>query len=81
MEIKYICGIIEESLMNTSILKEIKNYLIKTRIENRGNENPPEWHVNEYHIPKIEFQKIIPELEKQMKKEWYIHAFNLDEIN
>lgn len=74
----YICGIIEESLIDKSILKSIKRYLKKTRIEKVANESPPEWHVNEYHIPADNIKKIISQLEHIVKREWYIHAFSLD---
>ncbi len=81
MEGNYICGIIEESLIDKVILIRIKQYLKKTRIEKRLNENPPKWHVNEYHIPAIELDDIIPLLEKTINREWYIHAFNLNDKN
>jgi hypothetical protein len=78
MENNYICGIIEESLIDQSVLNKIKKYLKKTRIEKRKNEKPSEWHVNEYHLPFSVFEKIKIELETNTKKEWYIHAFNLN---
>lgn len=73
----YKCGIIEESLENPKVLEKIRKYFVKSRVQNVPDEVPSVWHVYEYHIPHGILKDLLPELENQVKSEWYIHAFNI----
>ncbi len=75
----YTCGVIEESLASSALLEQLRTYLVRSRTEAMPNEGPAEWHVNEYLIPGGELAKLLPELERHVRKGWYIHAFNIEE--
>jgi hypothetical protein len=42
-------------------------------------ENPSEWHVNEYLIPSEELNDLLVWIEADIKEAWYAHAFNVEE--
>jgi len=72
----YKLGIIEESLFNRTILHDLAKYLRSQRIEEFPDSVPPVWHICEHHIPDAALAALLPELEKQVRPSWYIHAFN-----
>jgi hypothetical protein len=72
----YKLGVIEESLENLDTLKTLQPYFFSQRIEKVPDDTSPIWHTNEYHIPEENVADLLPLLERQVKKTWYIHAFN-----
>ena len=78
MSIEYTCGIIEESLNDIGVLSKISMFLHTSRVTNLPDEEPDIWHINEYHIPEAALTSLIPELKKNIKEGWYIHAFNIE---
>jgi len=78
MSIIYTCGIIEESLNNTSILSRLSPFLHTSRVQAWPGEEPDAWHIHEYHLPEADLERLIPELERNVREGWYIHAFNVD---
>lgn len=78
MSIIYTCGIIEESLSDTSILSKISAFLHTSRVQEWPDEEPDTWHLHEYHFPEADLERFIPELQRNIKEGWYIHAFNVD---
>ena len=77
MPIVYTCGIIEESLSDTSILSDMATFLHTSRVAQPAYE-PDEWHIHEYLLPEADLKRLIPELERNIREGWYIHAFNVD---
>ncbi len=69
-------GIIEESLEDKAVLKNLEECLVSQCIENVPGDEYPIWHVNEYHIPEQRIWKLLDMLKNQIRKTWYIHAFN-----
>lgn len=79
--IMYKMGIIEESLENNSVLGYLESCLFSKRIEHVPEDEYPEWHVNEYHITDENLLSVIlNRLANTLKKTWYIHIFNEDEL-
>lgn len=78
MSIIYTCGIIKESLNDISILSEISSFLHTSRVQEWPNEEPGKWHIHEYHFQEDVLKQLIPELQRNIKEGWYIHAFNVD---
>lgn len=72
----YKLGVIEESLENLETLETLKPYFFSQRIQEVPEDTSPVWHTNEYHVPEEKIADLLPLLERQVKKTWYIHAFN-----
>jgi hypothetical protein len=73
------CGIIEESLASSASLATLEPYFVSQRTSSMPDEDPPLWHVNEYIIPRLRLFELLPELEREIRKGWYLHAFNVEE--
>lgn len=69
-------GIIEESLEDSRVLKKLEEYLVLQRVENVPGDEYPIWHINEYHIPEQNIWEVLDMFKDQVRKTWYIHAFN-----
>jgi hypothetical protein len=69
-------GVIEESLESSEILNLLKPYFFSQRIEKILDDEVPDWHINEYHIPDEKIDGIAEVLQSQVKLTWYSHAFN-----
>jgi len=78
MSVIYTCGIIEESLNDTSILSRMSTFLHTSRVQEWPDEELDTWHIHEYHFPEADLERFIPELQRNIKEGWYIHAFNFD---
>lgn len=78
-EVLFRCGVIQESLENPRPLAKLRPYLVRTRTEAIPDENPPEWHVNEYLIPHGALVELLLWIEADIKEKWYAHAFNIEE--
>ena len=78
MSVIYTCGIIEESLNDTSILSKMSTFLHTSRVQEWPDEELDTWHIHEYHFPEADLQRFIPELQRNIKEGWYVHAFNVD---
>jgi hypothetical protein len=69
-------GVIEESLENIETVSALKPFFFSQRIEEVPDDTSPIWHINEYHISDEKIVDLLPILEQQVKRTWYIHAFN-----
>lgn len=69
-------GIIEESLEDGGVLKNLEEYLFSQRVENVPGDEYPIWHVNEYRVPEQRIGELLDMLKEQIRKTWYIHALN-----
>ena len=74
----YTCGIIEESLDDTSILSGVSTFLHTSRVQVQPDEEPDTWHIREYRLPEADLERLIPELQHHIREGWYVHAFNVD---
>ena len=68
MTVLYTCGIIEESLSDTSILSQLSPFLHTSRVEKLLGEEPDKWHIYEYHLPKTDLEQFIPNLQNNVKE-------------
>ena len=50
-------GIIEESLIDKSILDDLKQYYISQRLQRVPDDKFPIWHINEYHMDISQIKK------------------------
>ena len=73
-------GVIEESLKNPDALEMLKPFFFSQRTQEISGDPYPVWHTNEYHVENDALTKLLPLLERQVKKTWYIHAFNEKEL-
>jgi len=69
-------GVIEESLSNRKLIKELEQYFVSQRIENVPEDECPIWHTNEYQVPEDKIVEVLNLLKIHIKPTWYIHAFN-----
>lgn len=69
-------GIIEESLSDVTVLREMQEFFYSQRIENVPEDEYPVWHVNEYHIDNDKIFEILDLLKAKVKETWYIHTFD-----
>lgn len=69
-------GIIEESLIDKSILDDLKQYYISQRLQRVPDDKFPTWHINEYHMDISQIKKVLDLLKRVIKPTWYCHAFN-----
>ena len=76
----YRVGVIEESLESLDTLEVLKPFFFSQRIEEVPEDASPVWHTNEYHVPDDKITGLMPILEQQVKKTWYIHAFNEESL-
>lgn len=74
--VMYRLGIIEESIDNKNKLCDLASYFVSQRIENVPEDEYPVWHINEYHIPEQNIREVVDMLKNQIRKTWYIHAFD-----
>ena len=72
----YTLVIIEESMLDKKELDALSLYLTNKKIENVVDDEFPIWHVNTYVVPDAVLFDTLLILEDQVKKTWYIHAFN-----
>ncbi len=72
----FLLGVIEESLENLDTLETLNPFFFSQRIEEIPEDTTPIWHTNEYHVPDEDIAGLLPVLERQVKKTWYVHAFN-----
>jgi len=69
-------GVIEESLESPGPLEVLRPFFFSQRIQEVPGDPFPVWHTNEYHVQDGKIADLLPMLERQVKKSWYIHAFN-----
>lgn len=72
----YRMGIIEESINDRGVLRTLEPYFVSQRVENVPEDECPIWHINEYHVPEDEIEKVADILIQHIKETWYVHAFN-----
>ena len=72
----YRLGIIEESLNDRNVLKELEPFFISRRTEAVPDDPCPLWHINEYHVPDHKIAAIAERLQMHVMPTWYIHAFS-----
>lgn len=73
-------GVIEESIENIDTLSVLSPFFFSQRIEEVPDDPCPVWHTNEYHVPEEKISDLLPVLEQQVKRTWYIHAFNHEKL-
>ena len=49
---------------------------MSTRIEEIEGDEYPIWHTNKYSINEDEIEKVLDSLKYEIKKTWYLHAYN-----
>jgi len=75
----YTSEIVEESLHDISILKELKQYLTKEKVKDVPEREEKTWHIKKYKFPKDEVEEIIHKLVDTIKKEEFVHMFNKED--
>lgn len=74
----FIGEIILESLIDISVLKNIKHRLVSEREAQVKNFIPSHWHIQRYKVSYTELKCLIPKLENNFdKNQWYIHFYSL----
>lgn len=73
---QYTLGIIEESLEDASPLAALAAYLEAQRAQDMSDEPEGVWHINQYGLPELELQALLPALAGAVRPGWYIHAFD-----
>lgn len=69
-------GIIEESLKDKSVLKNIEPYLYSEKVEDMPEEECQVVHTKEYHVDDETMKSLLDKLTEDLKPKWYIHAFS-----
>ncbi len=73
-------GIIEESISDVSALEALEGYFHSERTESVSGDEYPLWHIKEYRVPDEKMAETAEALTAVVKKTWYVHGFNENEL-